>query len=71
MNCRSRCRANAYIELVASNEPARGRKKYGERRLIPGGRRKQHAQPIASIEVDKPSHALVTIETDLGDTFGQ
>src|SRR5215467_14443681 len=68
MNCRSRCRANDYIELVASNEPARCRKKYGERRLIPGGRRKQHAQPIALIEVDKPSRALATVETDFGDT---
>ena len=71
MNCRSRCRANAYIELVASNEPARGRKKYGERRLIPGGRRKQHVQPFALIEVDKLSRALATVETDFGDTLGQ
>jgi hypothetical protein len=71
MNCRSRCGANAYIELVASDEPARGRKKCGDRRLIPGGCPKQHAQRIALIEVDKPSRAFVTVETDLGDTFGQ
>jgi hypothetical protein len=46
-------------------------KKYGERRLIPVGRRKQHTRRIALIEVDKPSRALATVETDFGDTLGQ
>ena len=67
----TRGEADADIEPVAGDEPARGSEKYGEGRLIPGGRRKQHAQRIALIEVDKPGNAFTTVETDFGDTLGQ